>query len=495
MNESTPENDDRPVYADEIPPALSEGSQPCSRRRSWAWLAWLVIAGVVGFIAVGTTLLEKRRSVTEDRLSHLAMKMQARYLLGAEEIFQQRLVLQGSLDSLRKGDVGQRLRFVVLSGEMSGAKDAMAELARLDADMAKHAVKATAKQAKTKEILRRLYGDYERGRFGAPSLTRADREYLHAQLDWFGDLALAPQPEFEDREAVLAPARRTFGIMIGGFAALLLLGFAGFVGAIVLIILACTGYLRGGIQTGTGRGGIYAETFAVWLLLFLGFSLAASRISLGIPYLLQEGLAILLSLTALGWPVLRGVPWRDMRQDVGLTLGRNPVIEPAIGVACYAMAIPLLFVGLLVTFVLMLVQQRLAGGDGNPFAPPSDGTHPIVEPLAEGGTQEWLLVLFLASVVAPLVEETMFRGVLYRHLREASARFGPVLSFLVSAAVVSFIFAAVHPQGLIAVPVLMALALGFTVAREWRGTLIPGMVAHALHNGAYTVIVSLMLSD
>jgi membrane protease YdiL (CAAX protease family) len=94
-----------------------------------------------------------------------------------------------------------------------------------------------------------------------------------------------------------------------------------------------------------------------------------------------------------------------------------------------------------------------------------------------------LQIFFLASVVAPLVEEIMFRGVLYRHLREASYKLGFVVSFLVSAFVVSFIFAAIHPQGLLAIPVLMALAFGFTVAREWRGTLVPCMIAHGVNNG------------
>jgi membrane protease YdiL (CAAX protease family) len=55
------------------------------------------------------------------------------------------------------------------------------------------------------------------------------------------------------------------------------------------------------------------------------------------------------------------------------------------------------------------------------------------------------------------------------------------------------VFAVVHPQGLIAVPVLMGLALGFTLAREWRGSLVPGMVAHSLNNGLVTLLILLTL--
>ena len=57
--------------------------------------------------------------------------------------------------------------------------------------------------------------------------------------------------------------------------------------------------------------------------------------------------------------------------------------------------------------------------------------------------------------------------------------------------VVSFLFAAPHPQGLIAAPLLMALAFGFTAAREWRGSLIPSMTVHALHNGALMAMLIL----
>ena len=92
-------------------------------------------------------------------------------------------------------------------------------------------------------------------------------------------------------------------------------------------------------------------------------------------------------------------------------------------------------------------------------------------------------MLLVASIVAPIVEETMFRGVLHRHLRDATARLGYVASALASATVTSFVFAAIHPQGWMAVPALMALAFAFTLVREWRGTLVPCIIAHGLNNG------------
>jgi membrane protease YdiL (CAAX protease family) len=96
--------------------------------------------------------------------------------------------------------------------------------------------------------------------------------------------------------------------------------------------------------------------------------------------------------------------------------------------------------------------------------------------------------LILASLGAPLIEETMFRGVLYRHLREASGRIARNASILASATLASFVFAVVHPQGWMLIPALMALAFVFSLVREWRGTLIPSMVAHGVHNGVLVLI-------
>jgi membrane protease YdiL (CAAX protease family) len=104
------------------------------------------------------------------------------------------------------------------------------------------------------------------------------------------------------------------------------------------------------------------------------------------------------------------------------------------------------------------------------------------------------IVLLLAAVIAPIVEETMFRGVLYRHLREMTGRLGGALSFFISAVVASFIFAAIHPQGWLGIPPLMGIAIGLSIAREWRGSLIPSMVAHGVNNGLVMAILLVALS-
>jgi membrane protease YdiL (CAAX protease family) len=491
-----------------------------ARRRSWAWLAWLVIAGICSYVVFGRTAAANKSANGDDRLGTILLKVQGRYLVGAEEFLRTRFSHE-TAKSFGRGTVDQRLRYVVLAGELAGPREALEELQRLDKDLTKYKVQPTAAQAKVREILRRLYRDYDRLQLAGPSVPAVDRTYLRERLNWFGALALAPggvtmnadalaeaaggaaalvldkavTPDPGGRREVLRPALHTFEVIAGGFVLMLLLGLGGFAGAVVLVILAVDRKVQPGVQTGISHGGIYAETFAVWLCLFFGVSVSLSKLSLDLPPLLLSSTVMLASLLALAWPVVRGIRWSQVRQDIGLTPGRQPGLEPLLGIGCYAMALPLVAAGLVVTLVLLQLQRGMSAEDANPFAPSDYPTHPIIEPLSHGGLNEHVFVFFLAAVVAPLVEETMFRGVLYRHLREASARFGRVVSVLASAILVSFVFAVIHPQGIVAVPVLMALAFGFALAREWRGTLIPGMVGHGLNNVLVMLILSVALGD
>jgi len=51
----------------------------------------------------------------------------------------------------------------------------------------------------------------------------------------------------------------------------------------------------------------------------------------------------------------------------------------------------------------------------------------------------------------------------------------------------------VHPQGWIAVPALSAIAMVLAALREWRGSLIAPMAAHALSNFIVLTLALLLL--
>jgi membrane protease YdiL (CAAX protease family) len=425
------------------------------------------------------------------------------------------------LQALNRGPIDQRLRFVVLDGEMQGPQSALKDLDHLDQLVTKNKESYSASQSSLRDVLRRLYSDYRRLRYDAPSVTPAERLELQNELGWFGELALVPAgqpdiaevlvalggvgvaadiradcPDPETRQVVLFPAQRVLVMVLGALAIGVMFLFFGFCGLVLLGVLWWLGKLRGGLQCGQSPAGVYAETFALWMLLFGSLAWVLGSIPAGTFRLLVGGGIELLTLGVLAWPVVRGLPWHRVREDLGLTLGRRGLAEPFIGLGCYVLSSPLLFMGLMAMLLLTLLHQLLTPQPGpddlfNPYTP----SHPVVGPLARGDWWLRLQVFFLASIVAPIVEETMFRGVLYRHLRELTQRFSTVTSVILSVLISSFIFAIVHPQGILAVPALMALACGFALMREWRGTLVPSMMAHGFSNALVLLMNIGIMSD
>jgi membrane protease YdiL (CAAX protease family) len=449
-------------------------------------VAWALII----LLVVVTCLLqfirwEKRSESSGGRIDLVVTEIQGKYWVGMPDSLRKSSTLDLT-KAVDTGPIDRRFCYVVLEGELSGPAKAQKLLARING--------LTPEQAVMKSILDRLYSDYARGRWQAPSLSAAERELLQHNLGWFGKLALHPAggADREAREAVLRPAQRFTAVFLAEILGLGLLCLAGFIGLFLAVVFLFAGLWRGGLRSGTPYGGIYAETFALWMALFLAFNIGISKLVAAEDWLLLfQGVAFLGSLSALAWPLLRGVSWRQVRLDLGWFRGPRPALEPAMAVAGYAMTLPLLVLGMIAFFILLYLQSRLGGQTD--FLPIGQPVHPVVQYLA--GESWWgpFQVILLACLVAPVVEETMFRGVLYRHLREASASFGRALSILVSGVVTSFIFAVIHPQGLVAVPLLMALAFGFSLIREWRGTVLPCMVAHGLHNGLVTVTLALAL--
>jgi membrane protease YdiL (CAAX protease family) len=473
-----------------LPPAASppRADLPSLRKRGAAWLAWLVIIGVAAFLVVRQA---RRREAADGLAGVVSLQAQGRYLVGAASIGLPGKMLYDELRAtLDRGSYSQRLRFAVLAGELVGPAEALDRLRDLEAERSAHTIEARPASVEAAGRLETLYRGYEKGGV-RPDLPAEQCAWLRSRLGWFGELALAPAgSDPAARQAVLGPARRTVVAYLS-MVALLLLGLA--VGGFLLLLfglLALLGRLRGGLAAGAGFGGVYAETFALYLAVFVGLSYLARLLSIPDDWELAAGGGImLLSLVVLFWPRLRGASWRQVRADLGLHLGEQPLAEVLCGPAAYLAALPLLFAGVGVMFGLMVLQKRL--GHGDPFDPNQAPSHPIVGVALQHNPWVWLQVFLVACVAAPVVEETMFRGVLYRHLREATPHWGRAASILLSVALSSFVFAAIHPQGLLGVPVLMALACAFAVVREWRGSLLPGVIAHGLNNFLVTLLLLL----
>lgn len=109
--------------------------------------------------------------------------------------------------------------------------------------------------------------------------------------------------------------------------------------------------------------------------------------------------------------------------------------------------------------------------------------HPVVPVFLSSDSEFALTWLFVfAAVVAPIVEEIMFRGVLYGWLRD---HYGKIVSIVTSA----FLFAVVHPQGALGIVPLSLIGCGLAFLREWRGSIIPCMLAHSLVNTTVLTII------
>lgn len=115
---------------------------------------------------------------------------------------------------------------------------------------------------------------------------------------------------------------------------------------------------------------------------------------------------------------------------------------------------------------------------------PSEQTNPISERVLENqGALEWLWTFVQAAVLAPIIEEFLFRGVLFQVFWQ---RTGQVW---LSAFASGYLFAVIHPQflgGILPITVLGAiLALVYAHTRS----LLPCILIHALNNGMITLLL------
>lgn len=317
---------------------------------------------------------------------------------------------------------------------------------------------------------------------GEGALSDEEAERMSARHGWFWDLALASmtEPDSEVRARLEEEARTTYYIATGASLSFLLMLVASFGLFITAIVMVATGKIRTRYVPPQPGGSAYIETFAAFLLAFMLLSMATAialasgsetvqQVAEPAMHILRWGL-----LGALAWPLLRGSTWRDVRASIGWVTPRGFFREVGCGIVGYFAALPLIALGATITITLTALVD-------NPMP-----THPLPEMLAQAGLAQIILLVVLATLWAPIVEETFFRGALYHHLR---GRLHWALAGLVS----GLIFAAIHPQGLLAIPALMGIALMLAMLREWRGSLVASMTAHALNNGMITALVLLLM--
>lgn len=101
-----------------------------------------------------------------------------------------------------------------------------------------------------------------------------------------------------------------------------------------------------------------------------------------------------------------------------------------------------------------------------------------------------LMIVVMAVATAPLVEEVVYRGVLYGGIEKSAGKLTAIL-------IVTLLFALVHvPQyqeSVASIVAILSLSLALTSLRAWTGKLLPCVATHLVYNAIQAVPLLLPL--
>src|SRR5262249_39407467 len=115
---------------------------------------------------------------------------------------------------------------------------------------------------------------------GAPSLADTERARVENRFGWLGKLALTPRnnPDPAARRAVIAAGQRLCLAFVGVIGGLFLLGIAGLIGLMAVVLSMAAGRTKAGLSEGSGNHKIYIETFAIWMLAYFALSFGLPKL-------------------------------------------------------------------------------------------------------------------------------------------------------------------------------------------------------------------------
>jgi membrane protease YdiL (CAAX protease family) len=137
------------------------------------------------------------------------------------------------------------------------------------------------------------------------------------------------------------------------------------------------------------------------------------------------------------------------------------------------------FLSLPVVFAASVAVATIAG---NLLAGVESPAFPWASRAVSFSRTEWLAFITMAVTLAPVAEETFYRGFLYNVLRQ---QLHPIPAALIQAVV----FGYVHPFGLANSIGIGVAALALVVVYEWRQTLLTPILVHAAMNAVGMVLL------
>jgi len=488
---------------------------PGSKRaaRIGLWLGLLLVLAVFvlnqsGNSAAGLEPTALQKPPTTDPLA-LASKLGVRLAAAAREtggpdgVETIRKMIGKQIQDQAVSDV-DRARGALLVGEFIGPSEGLARIDALEADEAFKLrtqdgyLYPLAPLVKTELTLFRKV--LEATPPVADALDDAEEAKLIADHGWIGKLALARGLPSTDvsRQAVERGWQRmvivlsVLGVVVG-------VGSLGAVGCfIAAFVLGGIGRLKPRFVRPLPGGSVYIEMLPVFVAGFL-------LVSLGLPLLLGITLgkpaaedlrwklaAQWLLVPLCFWPLWRGsMTWRDFAERLGWDKGRGVFKEIACGIGAYLALLPIYAVVVLLTVLAVNIKHTILsgglGGGGASGSAPQLPSNPILDIIINASTLELVMFFVLATCWAPLVEEAVFRGGVYRHLRSR-------LPVVLCAAISAILFGAMHGYDPLLLGPVICLGFGFALVREWRSSLIAPMAGHFIHNAVTLTFVISMLS-
>jgi membrane protease YdiL (CAAX protease family) len=338
---------------------------------------------------------------------------------------------------------------------------------------------------------------YSPGRLPAPAIPVYESRIRELRLGWHGRLALAdlyqraqmPEKAQIERANAIAAASRTVDWFIGVLSFLVILGLAGG-------ILAVRYVLRKAARMPEAPNPIaempshdrlsvavnLLQAFVVYLGIVVGIQIAAALVltvagsktdilDRSGAVLVTTAVYVIAGILSFAYLVfsLRKAGWSW--KIVGFTTS-DPLKDIAWGIGAYAAALP---------FVVAAAVVSQYASRYIPTPP-----NPVIPLFIESrGLPARILLFALVSIAAPFFEELFFRGVLFNSFR---ARWNAAAGIILSAVV----FGMVHPLPLGFLPIF-TLGTVFAIVLWERGSLLPGIVAHALNNAVSFAMLLILL--
>lgn len=407
--------------------------------------------------------------------------------------------LQQNLDTSARTPV-DRFRAAIVAAELIDATTAAERLKSLseaidqeaaDAAKAEAATPPSAEEAKvnerTAEARGRLRTDVEvlRGVYaGEYALDDVAAKGLIERYGWFGRVA-ATQGETDIKRAQLFQNGMELLLVLflvgsGAF----VVGIASLVCLVLVLVKVSSGKFRAKFSAPAPGGSVYLETVAVFVVSFVLLTLGFEAIDYGFqksgkPSPEWLGLAHMalqwVLLLVIFWPRTRGVELERWKRDTGLNMGEGFWKEASSGVFVYLASLPLLVLAGVVSLLLNLLRDAIRTMVAGKPVDAGIPHNPILDILMNAPPLMLVLLFVLATCWAPLVEETIFRGCMYRHLRSR-------VNWVGAAIVSALMFGGMHGYEFVNLLPVITLGFVFSAMREWRSSLVASITCHLLHN-------------